>query len=208
MFLLGMMSAAANATATDPGVIDPGVILRGDGASEQVGPAFAGGFQTTNLDAFQCATNKADGSPTGDGSNTNCFQNVTGTFTELHLFLTPTNPLLSISCGDNSLDPFFQNCVVADKIMFNGISTTEITFSGLGSSDACGEGGCQGIQNSDHFLVGLVNMDGTPDTTDNATYSAVADLPATPEPASALLFLSGLGMIASFLKRRSNTVAI
>jgi len=189
MFLLGMVSTAANATATDPGVI-----LRGDGASEAVGPIFAGAFQTPAGALFTCPT---------EGPSDNCFQNESGfTFSALHLYFAP-NPSLSLSCGNNSPDPFFQNCVVADDVTFNGISTTEITFSGLGSSDFC-DGDCQGIKNTDHFLVGLVTADGTtPDTTDSVSYSAVADPPisATPEPASALLFVTGIGAIALFLKR-------
>jgi hypothetical protein len=191
MFLLGMVSAAANATA-----IDPGVILHGDGASQLVGPIFGGGFQTTAVDPFQCAT-EVDGSPTGDESNTNCFQNNTVTFVALHLFFASPNPLLSFGCGDNSHDPFFGHC---------GVSDNEITFSGLGfvdSTNGCGEEGCPGIQNLDHFLIGLVNMDGSADITDTATYSAVAELPigSTPEPASVLLFVIAIGAIALFLKR-------
>jgi hypothetical protein len=196
---LGLLAGAAYSQT------DPGVILRGDGASEQVGPTFGGGFQTTNADPFQCATIAADGvTPTGDGSNTNCFESISPvTVIALHLYFAPNpNPLLSLGCGNNSPDPYFQNCVATDGVMFNGISTTEITFSGLGSTDACG-GGCPGIQNTNHFLIGLVNADGnSADLTDNYTYSGVADLAVvTPEPASALLFVIGIGAIALFLKR-------
>jgi hypothetical protein len=185
MFLLGMVALAANATT-----IDPGVILRGDGASQPVGPIFQGAFQTPQGALFACPQ---------EGPANNCFQNVsTFTFVALHLFFAAPNPLLSFGCGDNGPDPFFTNCSVSDN---------EITFSGLGSSDGgnnCGDAeSCQGIQNLDHFLIGLVNMDGSPDTTDTATYSAVADLPigSTPEPASALLFVIAMGAIALFLKR-------
>ena|ERR1700722_3765200 len=183
---LGLLAGAAY-SQTD----DPGIILRGDGASELVTtPTFGGAFQTMTGEPFLCAS-------AGDGSNTNCFQNGTGTtFIALHLFLTPTNPSLPISCGNNSLDPFFQNCFVTPL----GGSITEITFSGLGSSDGCGGVACKGIQNSDHFLLGMVDINGNPDLTDTATYSALADL-ATPEPASALLFVIGMGAIALFLKR-------
>lgn len=173
MILLGMASAA-NATS-----IDPGVILRGDGKSLQVGPAFGGEFQTPAGAPFEC---------TSDGPQNNCFQNASSlTFVALHLFFD--NPLLSYSCGDNSQDPFFARCDASDN---------EITFSGLGvvdSTNGCGEGGCQGIQNLDHFEIGI-------DTTDNTTYSAMADtIGSTPEPASALLFVIAMGAIALFFKR-------
>jgi hypothetical protein len=195
---LGLLAGAAYSQTTDPGVI-----LRGDGASEGVGLTFSGSFQTTGSDAFQCATTGVDGSPTGDGSNTNCFYNNSGfTFTALHLFFAPTTAVLS--CGSNSPDPFFQNCFVTDNVTVNGISTTEITFSGLGSNDGCGvEVPCAGIPDGQHFLLGLVDINGNPDTTDSASYSAVADTPTTvtPEPASALLFVIGIGAIALFLKR-------
>jgi hypothetical protein len=200
MVLFGMtlvlfgMASAANATT-----IDPGVILRGDGKSLPVGPTFGGVFQTPAGAPFACPT---------DGSSDNCFENASGlTFIALHLYFAP-NPSLLISCGDNSPDPFFQNCFVTDGVIFKGSPTTEITFSGLGSSDAC-DGACQGIKNTDHFLVGLVHTDGTPDTTDNTTYSAVAETPigSTPEPASALLFVIAMGAIALFLKRRSNLIS-
>ena len=169
LVMLGM------ASAVDATSIDPGIILRGGGASEQVGPAFGGAFQTPDGAPFAC--------PAADGPSDNCFQNASAlTFIALHLFFAP-NPSLTISCGNNLVDPFFQNCTVADGVLFNDVLTTEITFSGLGPSEACGVGGCQGIQNGDHFLLGLVNfMDGTPDTTDNTTYSAVADTTgSTPE---------------------------
>ncbi|MDQ1409746.1 MAG: hypothetical protein QOJ41_1481, partial [Acidobacteriaceae bacterium] len=56
--------------------------------------------------------------------------------------------------------------------------------------------------------LGLLNLNGTPDTTDTATYSAVADtIGSTPEPASVLLFVIAMGAIALFLKRRSNLIA-
>jgi hypothetical protein len=176
LVLLGMASAT-NATS-----VDPGVILRGDGGSLPVGPTFGGEFQTPTGALFACPT---------DGPQNNCFQNVsTFTFVALHLFFD--NPLLSYSCGNNGPDPFFTNCSASDN---------EITFSGLGSSDggnSCGEAeSCQGIQNLDHFLIGI-------DTTDNTTYSAVADLlpvGSTPEPASVLLFVIAMGAIALFLKR-------
>jgi hypothetical protein len=179
LVLLGMASAT-NATS-----VDPGVILRGDGNSLPVGPAFPGGFQTTTADAFQCTSE-------GDRTNTNCFQNVS-TFTFIALHLTFHNPSLSYGCGDNGPDPFFTNCSASDN---------EITFS-------CGEGGCPGIPSGvidnevGHFLIGLVNLDGSPDITDTTTYSAVADLPvgSTPEPASVLLFVIAMGAIALFLKR-------
>jgi hypothetical protein len=184
---LGLLAGAAYSQT------DPGIILRSDGSSELVTtPTFGGTFQTMEGDPFLCTS-------AGDGSNTNCFKNGTGTtFIALHLFFAPTTAPLS--CGSNSPDPFFQNCVVADGVMFNGISTTEITFSGLGSTDGCGGVACKGIQNTDDFLLGLVDINGNPDLTDNVTYSAVADI-ITPEPASALLFVIGMGAIALFLKR-------
>jgi hypothetical protein len=182
--LLGMASAAY---ATP---IDPTIILRGDGGSQPVGPAFAGGFQTTAADPFRCTSE-------GDGSNTNCFQNDSAfTFSAIHLFFH--NPLLSYSC-DNSQDPFFLSCNVSDN---------EVTFSGIGfdQTGLCGggdQGPCQGITFFDHFLVGLLNPDGTPDTTDVTTYAATADplVGSTPEPASVLLFVIAMGAIALFLKR-------
>jgi hypothetical protein len=199
MVLFGMtlalfgMASTANATA-----IDPGIILRGDGKSLAVGSTFGGVFQTPAGAQFACPT---------DGPSDNCFENASGlTFIALHLYFAP-NPLLLISCGDNSSDPFFQNCSTTDHVIFHGSPTTEITFSGLGSTDAC-DGACQGIKNTDHFLVGLVK-DGNPDTTDNTTYSAVADTPigSTPEPASALLFVIAMGAIVLFWKRRSNLIS-
>jgi hypothetical protein len=180
MGLLGIAAAGANA---GPIGTDPGVILRGDGLSEKVGQTFNGGFQTTAFDKFRCSS-------AGDGSNTNCFENITATYIALHLFFAPNT--LSFGCGDNGPDPFFNSC---------SASNNEVTFS-------CGdyEGDCGGIPNSKHFLLGLVTMDGgtTPDLTDtNITYKAVADLAvgSTPEPASALLFVIAMGAIALFLKR-------
>jgi hypothetical protein len=179
---------ASSAVATFAQTIDPGVILRGDGSSEPVGLVFAGEFQTPTGAQFACPT---------DGTQDNCFSNASGfTFIALHLFFDPTTAPLS--CGSNSLDPFFQNCVT-DNVIIDGSPKTEITFSGLGSTEGCG-GPCPGILDGQHFLLGLVDINGNPDTTDNAVYSAVADIP-TPEPASALLFVIGIGAIALFLKR-------
>jgi hypothetical protein len=191
MFLLGMVAAAANATT-----IDPGVILHGDGASMPVGLAFAGGFQTTAADPFRCTS-------AGDGSNTNCLQNDSAfTFSALHLFFN--NASLSYSCGENNnQDPFFLNCSASDnEITFSGLGVAQYYYDG-GSGNSCGEGGCQGINFFDHFLVGLVNPDGTPDIKDMTTYEAVADplVGSTPEPASALLFVIAMGALALFLKR-------
>jgi hypothetical protein len=209
MVLFGMtlvmlgMSAAANGTA-----IDPGVGLRGDGASELVGQTFGGGFQTTATDAFVCATSKMDGSPTGDLSNTNCFQNNTATYIALNLVFTnpPSNPSLTYSC-DNSLDPFFLYCSGSgNEVTFYGLSgevSTDFLAAYVQPND-CGDGGCQGIQNLNHFLLALENLDGSADVNDTGiTYTAVADLAvgSTPEPASVLLFVIAMGAIALFFKR-------
>jgi hypothetical protein len=209
MVLFGMtlvmlgVAAAANATA-----IDPGVGLRGDGASVPVGPAFSGGFQTTapEFAPFQCATTAVDGSPTGDGSNTNCFQNVS-TFTFVALTLTFDNTLLSYAC-DNSQDPFFTSCrndPTNHAVTFYGLGSLDYAAYVGGSGNAC-DGACLGIPSGDlgHFLIALETADFTgPDTTDMTGYTAVADLPvgSTPEPASALLFVIAMGAIALFLKR-------
>ena len=179
LVMLGMASAAY---ATS---IDPGVILRGDGASQQVGPAFAGEFPTPTDAAFACPT---------DGPQNNCFQNASSlTFIALHLFFD--NASLIYSCGDNSLDPFFLNCSVSgNEVTFSGTGFVE-NISADGPSNGCGEGGCQGILNTDHFLLGI-------DTADVTGYTAVADtIGSTPEPASVLLFVIAMGAIALFLKR-------
>jgi hypothetical protein len=209
MVLFGMtlvmlgMAAAASATT-----IDPGVGLRGDGASELVGSSFGGGFQTTATDAFVCATTGVDGSPTGDLSNTNCFQNNTTTYIALNLVFTnpPSNPSLTYSC-DNSLDPFFLYCSGSGNVVTffglgSGVSTDSL--AGYVQTNDCPDGDCQGIQNLNHFLLALENMDGSADLTDTGiTYTAVADLAvgSTPEPASVLLFVIAMGAIALFLKR-------
>jgi hypothetical protein len=192
LVMLGMASAAY---ATS---IDPGVILRGDGASMPVGLVFAGAFQTPAGAPFACPA---------DGPQNNCFQNDSAfTFSALHLYFNNTS--LTYSCGDNSLDPFFLNCLVNGAVNFNGSPTIEVTFSGLGFRETgdsalayvppsgCGADGCQGITFFDHFLLGI-------DTTDMTTYEAVADplVGSTPEPASALLFVIAMGAIALFLKR-------
>jgi hypothetical protein len=187
MFLLGMVVAAANATATDPGVI-----LRSDGSSQPVGPTFAGAFQAMATDPFVCTS-------AGLGPGDNCFQNVS-TFTFVALTLTfhdPLHPLLTFGCGANSPDPFFSSCSASGNV---------VTFSGV---ECVEDSGCGGIPSGvigggdvGHFRVGLVNLDGTSDTADtNITYQAVADIGTTPEPASALLFVIGIGVIALFLKR-------
>jgi hypothetical protein len=182
-----MVAAVENATT-----IDPGVILRGDGTSLPVGPAFGGGFQATATDPFVCTS-------AGLGPGDNCFQNVS-TFTFVALTLTfndPLHPLLTFGCGANSQDPFFSSCSASGNV---------VTFSGV---ECVEDSGCGGIPSGvidggdvGHFRVGLVNMDGTSDTMDtNITYKAVADIGSTPEPASVLLFVIAIGVIALFLKR-------
>ena len=173
MFLLGMVSAAANATATDPGVG-----LRGDGASTPIlGVGFSDTFTNT------CADSNPNPETPGitnclDYFNANSNNPPNNTFVALHLFFVD-NPLLTYSCAD-SLDPFFTSCIV---------SGDEVTFSGGGGIPS------GGVAQS-HFSIFLT-------TGDTPAFTGVADLAVvtTPEPASALLFVIGIGAIALFLKR-------
>jgi hypothetical protein len=181
-FLLGMASSTY-ATA-----IDPGVGLRGDGASTPiVGTGFGGTF-----------TNTCSNDTPGDTNCLNFFNNnpesSAFTFVALHLFFNPIPNLdLSYTC-DNSLDPFFLSCTPDPSLH-------EITFSGLGfdATGLCGgeeEDGCQGIPSGGHFSIAL-------ESADTPTFTGVADLrvATTPEPASVLLFVVAMGAIALFLKR-------
>jgi hypothetical protein len=170
--------AGASAYAT-PTNIDPTPILRGGGGSEPVAFTFTGAF--------------ADPAAANAGIT---YLNVSGqTFTGITLeFKTITNPpggTLSYLC-DNTVDPFFQHCEE------DPTDNNKTIFFGIGP-------GFPGIPNGADFNIALFDFpSGASVTFDGTANGAVS---ATPEPASALLFLSGLGMIASFLKRRSNILA-
>lgn len=183
MFLLGItmvMFGVASSTYATP--TDPGVGLRNDGASTPiVGTSFGGTFTDT------CSNTS------GDTNCLNFFNNNPDssafTFVALHLFFN--DPSLSYTC-DNSLDPFFLSCTPDPSLH-------EITFSGLGfdATGLCGgEVACQGIPSGGHFSLAL-------ESSDKPAFTGMADFAGgtTPEPASALLFVIGIGAIALFLKR-------
>jgi hypothetical protein len=184
---LGLLAGAAYSQT------DPTVGLRGDGASTQInGTSFGGTFNNT------CA----DTTPNPDTPATNCLDyynnnqnSPDNAFVAIDLYLAPT---LTYTC-DNKLDPYFANCNVYNNVTFDGQLTTEVTFSGVGidATGLCGGSGqdaCQGILYNDHFSLFL-------DTGDMPTFIGVAEVVTTPEPASALLFVIGIGAIALFLKR-------
>jgi hypothetical protein len=194
---LGLLAGAAYSQT------DPGVGLRGDGLSTPIGPIdpnFAGTFPGTTC---------ADTNPNTETTVTNCldyFNNYqsspNNTFIALNLVFTNplSNPSLTYSC-DNSLDPFFLYCSASGNVVkFYGVSSEVYAASVDGSSNLCPDGDCQGIPSGDvassHFSLFLT-------TGDRPSFMGVADLAVvtTPEPASALLFVIGIGAIALFLKR-------
>jgi hypothetical protein len=176
MVLLAMAGASAYATPTS---VDPNPILRGGSGSEPVVSTFAGAFA----------------SPAAANTGLTYFNNSGQTFTGITLdfttlFTTPPGGTLLYTC-DNTMDPFFEFCkedpTDNNKTIFYGINAD-----------------FPGIPNLADFNIALFNFPLGASVsfigTANGAFSA------TPEPASALLFLSGLGIIARFLKRRSNTV--
>jgi PEP-CTERM motif len=120
------------------------------------------------------------------------YLNISGqTFTGITLdFTTVTGGPLSYLC-DNTVDPFFEHC------QEDPTDNNKTIFFGIGP-------GHPGIPNLTDFNIALFDFPSGASVTFNGTANGAFS--ATPEPASALLFLSGLGIIARFLKRRSNTV--
>jgi hypothetical protein len=179
---------------------DPTVGLRGDGASTAiVGTTFFGTFPGADT-TTPCPTDLSGNTNCLDYSNNNLSSPTTNTtFIALHLYFAPTNPSLTYTC-DNSLDPFFTSCSVSadgNEVTFSGLSSTVLLSAAVQNS--CPGGDCKGIPSGDvelsHFSLFL-------ESTDKLTFTGVADLAVvTPEPASALLFVIGIGAIALFLKR-------
>jgi hypothetical protein len=168
---------------------DPGVGLRGTGASSGItGTTFTGTFPGTCTDTNNCgATNFVDYSNA----------NMSGaTFVGIQLTFT-SEVNLSYTC-DNSQDPFFTSCSndpLNHEVTFSGLSSpVNLSLAAAAASNDCGTGGCQGILFGDHFSLFLESND-TPD------FTGMAEVVVTPEPASALLFVIGIGAIALFLKR-------
>jgi hypothetical protein len=181
---LGLLAGAAYSQT------DPGVGLRGDGASTPiVGTTFLGTFPGMDT-TTPC--------PTDPSGNTNCLDyynnnpnSPNNTFIALHVTFLPTTPSLTYTC-DNSLDPFFASCSVSgDEVTFSGVAID--ATGGCGGAD---QPSCVGILVGDHFSLFL-------ESTDTPGFTGMADLAVvtTPEPASALLFVIGIGAIALFLKR-------
>jgi hypothetical protein len=193
---LGLLAGAAYSQT------DPTVGLRGDGASTPIGPNdtnFAGTFPGTS-----CADNNTN----TETSVTNCldyFNNYpispNNTFVGIQMTLTPISNAF-YTC-DNALDPFFTSCSVSgDTVTFSGLSSTTVHLLSAAAAqpNACGTGGCQGIPSGD--VGGLSDFSLFLTTTDTPSFTGVADLAVvTPEPASAVLFVIGIGAIALFLKR-------
>jgi hypothetical protein len=113
------------------------------------------------------------------------------TFTGIALEFTTLTPGVTLSYPNCIVQAFFEHCEV------DPADNNRTIFYGIGPD-------FPGITNGTHFVIALGNF---PDGVSvEFTGTANGAFSATPEPASALLFLSGLGAIASFLKRRSNTV--
>jgi hypothetical protein len=177
MVLLAIAGASAYATPTS---IDPTPILRNGGGSEPVVFTFTGAFSDPTAATTGITYQNVSGQT---------FTGITLEFTTLST--TPPDGTLSYLC-DNTVDPFFTTCEE------DPTDNNKTTFFGIDDSHP-------GIPNLADFNISLGNFpDGASVTFDGTANGSIS---ATPEPASALLFVSGLGMIASFLKRRSNILA-
>jgi hypothetical protein len=124
----------------------------------------------------------------GDTTGLN-YENMTGeTFIAINLVFFG-DPSLVYSCytGVDPLlvDPFFNNCQVnGNHVLFSGLDPNH---PGIGPANP-------------HFNIFLQDL------TLPVSFDGTAFVSSTPEPEAALLFLTGLGAIAGFLKRRSNSV--
>jgi hypothetical protein len=126
------------------------------------------------------------------GTDNTTYQNITSqpfTGITLNFNVTAGGPL-TFSCGDPTLDPFFTSC------MIDPTNNNRIIFFGM-------DGGHPGIGPLIDFNVFIPDLPNPSALTFTGTANGATAL--TPEPTSALLFLSGVGAIAGFLKRRSNS---
>jgi hypothetical protein len=133
----------------------------------------------TQVDATTVISSFA-GTLTSASDNENFTNGTMYPFVALDLFF-PSG--MTYSC-DNSQDPFFTTCTVTGD---------EVEFYGLDAPDGIPPGANYNIE-----------VTGLPSGSFDFTGAAFGP---TPEPASALLFLSGFGAMVGFLKRRSNSIA-
>jgi hypothetical protein len=122
------------------------------------------------------------GTLTSASNNENFTNGTMYTFVALDLFFS-SSPPMTYTCN-NSEDPFFTTCLA---------SGNEVEFYGLDAD---------GIPSMMGFNIELIGL--KPGS--SVAFSGAA-FGATPEPASALLFFSGLGAMVGFLKRRSDSIA-
>ena len=182
LFALAALVVCSASLAFADSVTDPRIIIVGGGGSTQVsGNTFSGDFLFDNQQLD--------------------YQNVSGqTFLSLILTLTPDGDTGPFSC---LAETYFSSCSVdGDVVSFFGgpgippgenIESFAESFSAEGSD--CGE-------DLSHFAI---EIQGLPQGT-SASFDAVANS-TVPEPASAVLILTGLAGVAGLRKRKSGSAA-
>lgn len=176
---LGLLAGAAYSQT------DPGVGLRGGTTSTDITTTVFSGM-------FPGAPTCTDPTSCADANFVDYINAIPNNATIVGISLTFTTDLnLSYTC-DNSLDPYFTSCSYSgDTVTFSGTGTDA---TGLCGGSESGQPACPGILSGNDFRFTL-------DTGDAPSFTGMAEVVTTPEPASAVLFVIGIGAIALFLKR-------